>query len=142
MKIPPLLGVICLALLSFSTWADESNPEKIDLFTSGDHGYRLYHIPGIVATAKGTVLAWCEARKNVIVHLSRDEGKTWPVKRSLEPGWSAYSDLAMTKAGTILCFYGRREQAGFAGDRLTVARLGLPWLLDKESWLVPHYCLR
>ena len=37
--------------------------EKIDLFVAGAGGYKLYHIPGVVVTAKGTVLAWCEARK-------------------------------------------------------------------------------
>ncbi|MEI9894601.1 MAG: sialidase family protein [Chthoniobacter sp.] len=37
--------------------------EKSDLFTAGEGGYKLFHIPGIVVTAKGTVLAWCEARK-------------------------------------------------------------------------------
>ncbi len=38
--------------------------EKQDLFVVGeDPAYSLYHIPGIVVTAKGSVLAWCEARK-------------------------------------------------------------------------------
>ncbi|MCB1232698.1 MAG: exo-alpha-sialidase [Verrucomicrobiae bacterium] len=68
------------------------------------------------------------ARKNMTVHLSRDEGKTWPLKRSVEPGWSAYSDIAVTQSGTILCFYGRGEKASFAGDRLTVARFNFEWL--------------
>lgn len=37
---------------------------KQNLFTVGDDpAYTLHHIPGIVVTAKGTVLAWCEARK-------------------------------------------------------------------------------
>lgn len=72
------------------------------------------------------------ARKNVTVHLSRDEGKTWPVKRSIEPGWSAYSDIAVAQDGTILCFYGRGEKASFSGDRLTVARFGLDWVTSEE----------
>ena len=37
--------------------------EKIDLFEAGKAGYRLYHIPGVVVTAKGSVLAWCDAEK-------------------------------------------------------------------------------
>jgi sialidase-1 len=33
--------------------------EKQDLFTAGeDPAYNIYHIPGIVVTAKGSVLAW------------------------------------------------------------------------------------
>lgn len=70
------------------------------------------------------------ARKNVSVKLSYDEGKTWALSKSIEPGWSAYSDLAVTKSGTILCFYGRAEKGGFAGDWLTLARFNLEWLTD------------
>jgi sialidase-1 len=33
-------------------------------------------------------------RKNVSVKLSYDEGQTWPVSKSLEAGFSGYSDLA------------------------------------------------
>jgi hypothetical protein len=62
-----------------------------------------------------------------------DEGQTWPVSQSVEPEWSAYSDLAVTKAGTILCFYGRGEKASFAGGRLTVARCNLEWLTDGKD---------
>ena len=44
-------------------------------------------------------------RKNLSIRLSSDEGKTWPVMRSLEPGGSSYSDLAVLPDRTILCFY-------------------------------------
>lgn len=71
------------------------------------------------------------ARKNVTVCISRDEGKTWPTKRSIEPGWSAYSDIAVTKSGTILCFYGRGEKASFSGDKLTMARFPLRWVTEE-----------
>lgn len=74
-------------------------------------------------------------RRNVSVKLSYDEGKTWSVTKPVEPGWSAYSDLAVTKAGTILCFYGRGEKASFAGDRLTLARFNLEWLTDGKDRL-------
>jgi len=73
------------------------------------------------------------ARKNVSVKLSYDEGATWPVNKSVEPEWSAYSDIAVTQTGTILCFYGRGAKPGFAGDALTVARFNLEWLTDGED---------
>ena len=73
-------------------------------------------------------------RKNVSVKISRDEGQTWPVNKSVEPGPSMYSDIAVTQSGTILCFYGRSgdKQAtpAFAGGRLTLARFNLEWLTD------------
>jgi sialidase-1 len=71
-------------------------------------------------------------RKNVSIKLSRDEGQSWSVNKQLEDGPSAYSDLAVTKAGTILCFYGRagdnRGMTAWSGGRLTLARFNLEWL--------------
>ena len=72
-------------------------------------------------------------RKNVSVKLSYDEGKTWAVNKSIEPGPSMYSDIAVTKDGTILCFYGRSTKSGFAGDALTLARFNLEWLTDGKD---------
>ena len=72
-------------------------------------------------------------RKNVSVKLSYDEGQTWPVNKTVEAGWSAYSDIAVTQRGTILCFYGRGAQPGFAGDALTLARFNLEWLTDGKD---------
>lgn len=77
-------------------------------------------------------------RKNMSIRLSYDEGKSWTVTKSIEPGGSAYSDLAVTKSGTILCFYGRSENGGFAGDRLTLARFNLEWLTDGKDQLLQH----
>lgn len=75
-------------------------------------------------------------RKNVSVKLSRDEAQTWPVNKSIEPGPSMYSDIAVTQAGTILCFYGRsgdkKGAAAFAGGRLTLARFNLEWLTSAK----------
>lgn len=60
-------------------------------------------------------------RENLSVHLSRDNGETWTVIRTLEPGKSAYSDLAVLPDGTVLCFY--------EGDKkLTVARFNQAWV--------------
>ena len=56
------------------------------LVTAGRGGYHTYRIPAAVCTAKGTVLFFCEARKNsssdfAQTHLfllsSSDRGRTW-----------------------------------------------------------------
>jgi len=60
-------------------------------------------------------------RQNLTVKLSRDDGKTWPVSRTLEAGPSAYSDLAVLPDGTVLCLYEK------ASD-IVVARFNLAWL--------------
>ena len=67
-------------------------------------------------------------RKNLTVKMSSNNGQTWPVSRTVEPGPSMYSDLAVAQDGTIFCFYGRDTKSGFAGDRLTLARFNLEWL--------------
>lgn len=72
-------------------------------------------------------------RRNVSIQISEDEGNSWTIKKTIEPGWSAYSDVAVTKNGTILCFYGRGPKANFAGDRLTVARMNLEWVTSAQQ---------
>lgn len=56
------------------------------IFESGKEGYACYRIPAIVATVKGTLLAFAEGRKNgcsdtgdidLLVKRSEDGGKTW-----------------------------------------------------------------
>lgn len=60
-------------------------------------------------------------RHNLSVKLSFDDGKTWPVNRTLEPGPSAYSDLTVLPDGTVLCLY--------EGDNtIRCARFNLEWL--------------
>lgn len=76
-------------------------------------------------------------RKNLTVKFSPDNGRTWPVSRVLEPGPSAYSDLAVLPDGTVLCFFesGRpgatrpnSKRTDWPYARLTLARFNLEWL--------------
>ncbi len=75
-------------------------------------------------------------RKNLAVRVSYDEAQTWPVIKTIEPGTSTYSDLAVTPAKTVLSFYGRNgksKTASFAGDRLTLSRFNMEWLTDGKD---------
>lgn len=60
-------------------------------------------------------------RRNLSIKLSRDDGQTWPVNKTLEPGPSAYSDLAVLPDGTVLCLFER-------ADSIDCARFNLAWL--------------
>lgn len=87
--------VLILSLLCGCLSAAEPFMEKQDLFIVGeDPAYQLYHIPGIVVTAGGTVLTWCEARKRsagvsdwddirILLRRSTDDGKSWSVTKSI-----------------------------------------------------------
>jgi sialidase-1 len=75
-------------------------------------------------------------RKNLSVKVSYDEAKTWAINRVLDSGTSScYSDIAVTKDGTILCLYGRGDKPSFAGDRITLARFNLEWLTEGKDSL-------
>ena len=62
-------------------------------------------------------------RENGTVHLSRDDGKTWPVQKVLFPGSFAYSVLTQLSDGEMGCLFETDE-----ADRMVFARFPLAWL--------------
>jgi len=57
-----------------------------DVFLGGEAGYHTYRIPSLIVTEHGTVLAFCEARKDglhdtgdidIVLRRSVDSGRTW-----------------------------------------------------------------
>ena len=78
-------AILSLSCAATTALAGESQIEKIDLFQAAAADYALYRIPGIVVTQKGTVLAFCEARKgtandwgiiDIMLRRSEDGGRT------------------------------------------------------------------
>ena len=69
-------------------------------------------------------------RTNLTVRVSRDDGKTWPLARTLYEGPSAYSCLAVLPDKSIGCLYecGRTN----AYEKITFARFPLGWLEGRE----------
>src|ERR1051325_8509524 len=60
--------------------------EQQDIFVRGKSGYHTYRIPSLLVTTKGTLLAFCEGRKNsasdtgdidLLLKRSADGGRTW-----------------------------------------------------------------
>jgi sialidase-1 len=90
-------AVVALRLLSLCglnpspAAAAEPFVEKVDVFAAGTDGYAEYRIPGVVVTPKGTVLAYCEARRtggdwaqiDVFLRRSADGGRTWDAPRQI-----------------------------------------------------------
>lgn len=83
------MRLVFLSLLAPALFA-AGGIERMDLFEAGTGGYTLYRIPGIVATAKGTLLAYAEARKSdrgdwgpidIVLRRSTDGGRTWSPQR-------------------------------------------------------------
>jgi hypothetical protein len=85
-----VIGVAGLA--PAKTLAEGPTLEKIDLFEANTGDYAHYRIPGVVVTAKGTLLAYCEARKSpkgdwgtidILMRRSTDGGRTWGRPRKI-----------------------------------------------------------
>ncbi|MBN2507572.1 MAG: exo-alpha-sialidase [Verrucomicrobia bacterium] len=67
--------------------APAANPvDETAVFTSGQDGYHTFRIPSVIATPKGTLLAFCEGRKSgggdsgdidLVFKRSADLGRTW-----------------------------------------------------------------
>lgn len=124
--VPDLLEPICMASMIRLSLARGEGRNRL-LFSNPDN---LERAAGKAEPGRN------RDRKNLTVKLSYDEGETWPVSRVLEPGVAGYSDLAVTREGTILCFYerGGRDKDHFKTAFLTLARFNLEWLsYGKES---------
>lgn len=63
-----------------------SAPQYSDVYQAGEGGYQTYRIPSVIATTKGTLLAFAEARRtgagdagdiDLVVKRSHDHGDSW-----------------------------------------------------------------
>lgn len=123
-----LLEPICEASMARLSTAPPSDRNRL-LFSNPD---TLDPLPGQQAIPGKNRL-----RKNLTVKLSDDEGQTWPVAKTLEPGLSGYSDLAVGPDGTIYDFYESSSKDGniYQTARLVLARFNLEWLTDGRDTL-------
>ncbi len=104
------LWVVC-GMWSVSALRAEDTPlveSRLDLFRGGDGAYELYRIPGLVVTARGTVIVYCEARLrakgdwgpiDILMRRSVDGGKTFslPIKVADVPGPKTKNPVALDK---------------------------------------------
>jgi sialidase-1 len=75
-----------LLLASHGAGAQDSSPAYTDVYVAGEGEYHTYRIPSVIATQKGTLLAFAEGRResaadsgniDLVVKRSADGGKTW-----------------------------------------------------------------
>lgn len=80
------LFVISGCVGNYDMGLTDTSPITQPLFISGTGDYHTYRIPAMVVTNKGTILAFCEGRKNrnsdtgdidTLLRRSTDNGKTW-----------------------------------------------------------------
>lgn len=69
-------------------------------------------------------------RVRMTVRMSRDEGKTWPVARTVHEGPAAYSSLAQLQDGRIGLLYERGENGAY--ELITFGRFDRSWLESRK----------
>ncbi len=120
---------VVLVLVTVSAFAAEPWLDKQNLFSAHEGGYDVYRIPGVVVTAKGAALAFCEARDlpddrmgadwakiDILMRRSSDGGETWGPPRkvvtppgdvqpnpiALEHGYNAVDSVTQNNAVAIV----------------------------------------
>ena len=92
---PPRRLPFAVLLAGACTLQAASLPQ-VDVYRAGERGYHTYRIPALIATRKGTLLAFCEGRRNsaadsgnidLLLRRSFDGGRTWgPVQTVVDAG--------------------------------------------------------
>ena len=81
---------------------------------------------------RGRILSWGTASKsgrvNGTIHMSYDEGATWPVGRQLVAGRFAYSVLARLSDGRVACLFETGNDDPY--ERIRIARFPISWLTE------------
>jgi sialidase-1 len=76
--------------------------QEVDVFVAGQDNVHTYRIPGVVVTGKGTILVFCEARRqsqadgsptDLVLKRSFDDGRTWQPMQTLVKGGIHYLRL-------------------------------------------------
>ncbi len=85
-----------LFVLLPAAWASTVPPlPQLDVYRAAEGGYQSYRIPALIATTKGTLLAFCEGRRNsaadsgdidLLLRRSFDGGKSWAPVQTVAAG--------------------------------------------------------
>jgi sialidase-1 len=139
-----------LALLAAGLSA--SPPPHVDVFRAGDNGYASYRIPALIVSPKGTLLAFCEGRRNsasdtgdidVLLRRSFDNGKSWqPVQTIADMGEDTVGNptaVVERKTGAILLLM--TSNPGRVTESQTGPRDRTVWITrstdDGKTWSAP-----
>ena len=94
---------------------------RLPLETTGGKDVLLFSTPDNPGKSRIRMTVWA----------SFDRGKTWPVKRMVHKGPSAYSSLAADKKGNIYLLFERGDKKLY--EHIAVARFNLAWLTEGKT---------
>jgi len=94
---------------------------RLPLETTGGKDVLLFSTPDMPGGSRFRMTVWA----------SFDRGETWPVKRLVYEGPSAYSSLAAGKDGTAYLLFERGKKKLY--ESVAVARFNLAWLTEGQD---------
>lgn len=110
-----LVATFVTVLLVCSAIQAELTVERVDAYISGQDGYHTYRLPTLVCTKEGTLLLFCDGRKNSagdldkidpVLRRSLDGGRTWLPLQVLDTDPGLH-----TKLGNACPLYDRQRGA-------------------------------
>jgi Neuraminidase (sialidase) len=133
---------------TWSKWAFDDNLPDADCqgsfirYTRKDQGSNknrlLFANPVSDMIGAGMAQSDPRGRFNVTVHVSYDEGKTWPVARVIHKGPGAYSSMTVFPDGSIGILYETGDTYDWFVEhyqKMVFARFTLEWLTDGKDHL-------
>jgi sialidase-1 len=143
--------------MALTAAAAQTNLELSAVFTARVDGYHTYRIPAIVVTTNGTVLAFCEGRKqsrsdtgdiDLLLKRSTDGGRTWGAQQLI---WSDEENTCgnptpvvdkVTGTVWLLATWNsgadKESQIGQRASRNTRRAFALTSADDGQSWSQPQ----
>ena len=153
--------LVASALLLSATALSGQPVPPVDVFVGGQDGYPAYRIPSLVATKRGTLLAFAEARatlrdhaeNDIVLKRSTDHGRTWGRLQLIdEDGTNALNNptaVVVRETGRVLLMYQyyakgfdeHKAEPGYDGPR--VCRTFLTYSDDEgATWSEPREVTR
>jgi sialidase-1 len=118
------------------TWQDEHIDQTLPSFTNVDCGF-IRHVPKRKGAGEILLMSHpseLNARAGMTISASFDEGRTWPIKKSVFDGGNQYSDLVSLPDGTMGLLYGKANKLpgqtsyDFRVDEVVFVRFNDIWL--------------
>jgi sialidase-1 len=157
-RLWPVVCVASAVLLGAAQAPVHLQPDHVDVYVAGEKGYHTYRIPSVIATPKGTLLAFAEARKggaadagdiDLVLKRSPDGGASWSAMQVAgDNGPNTFGNpcpIVDTRTGTIwlLSTQNRGQDkesdiiAGTSGASRTVSVMksdddGVTWSAPRE----------
>lgn len=127
-------------------------PAQLDIFRAGEGGYHTYRIPALIVSRQGTLLAFCEGRRNsasdagnidLVLRRSFDGGRTWAAMQTVvdagEDTVGNPTPVVERKTGAILLLMTRNP--GRVTERETGPNDRTVWMArstdDGATWSPP-----